>query len=109
MIRVLRFKCPVCNVVADETELSPGGEAHIERMGPGSSDDAFYKYLFERKNPLGVHFERWFHAYGCGKWFHAARCTKTMEIFCTYKAQEIKPPKHITDAIRKKKPNWKNE
>ena len=109
MIRVLRFKCPVCNAFADETELSPGGEAHIERMGPGSSDDAFYKYLFERKNPLGIHFERWFHAYGCGKWFHAARCTKTMEIFGTYKAQEIKPPKHIIDAITKKRPNWKNE
>ena len=44
----------------------------------------------------------------CGKWFHVARCTKTMEVFGTYSAQEIKPPKKILDAIKKKLPNGKN-
>ena len=92
---MLRFRCPNCNSIADETELSPGGEAHIQRMCSGSSDKEFYSYLFERKNPLGVHFERWLHSYGCGKWFHAARCTKTMEVFGTYIAQEIKPQARV--------------
>ena len=43
--------------------------------------------MFARKNPKGVHFERWRHAYGCGKWFLAARCTATLEVFGTYPAQ----------------------
>ena len=100
---MLRLRCPYCMIVADETELVPGGEAHIKREGPGSSDDQFYSYLFERKNPCGVHFERWYHNFGCGKWFHAARCTKTMEVFGTYKAQELKPPKAVIDKIQHRK------
>ena len=47
---MLKFTCPYCQVEADETELTPGGEAHLKRMGPGSSDQEFYNYLFERKN-----------------------------------------------------------
>ena len=43
---MLKFTCPYCQVEADETELTPGGEAHLKRMGPGSSDQEFYNYLF---------------------------------------------------------------
>jgi sarcosine oxidase subunit delta len=103
---MLIFDCPYCGVKADETELSPGGEAHIKRRGPGSSDDAFHDYLFTRENPHGVHFERWRHASGCGKWFHAARCTRTLEVFGTYSAQTTEPPKDIRDAITAKRPGW---
>ena len=103
---MLRFKCPICKTMVDETELTAGGEAHIERVGPGSSDEEFYSYLFERKNPCGVHFERWLHSFGCGKWFNAARCTKTMEVFGTYEVQKAKPPKWIIDTIKKKRLNW---
>ena len=55
---MLVFKCPYCGVEADETELSPGGEAHLKRFGPGSSDEELEGYLFNRENPKGVHFER---------------------------------------------------
>jgi hypothetical protein len=48
--------------------------------------------MFMRKNPKGVHFERWRHTYGCGKWFLAARCTATLEVFGTYPAQVSEPP-----------------
>ena len=64
---MLIFQCPYCGIDADETELSPGGEAHLKRFGPGASDEDFESYLFMRENPKGVHFERWRHAYGCGK------------------------------------------
>tara|TARA_A100001011_G_C14047639_1_gene730505 strand:- start:205 stop:528 length:324 start_codon:yes stop_codon:yes gene_type:complete len=101
---MLRLICPYCKAEADETELIPGGEAHLKRMGPGSTDQKFYYYLFERKNPRGVHFERWCHSLGCGKWFHAARCTRTMEVFGTYSAQETNPPQKILDIIKKKIP-----
>ena len=96
---MLILTCPYCGVAADETELSPGGEAHLTRFGPGSSDDAFEGYLFMRQNPKGVHFERWRHANGCGKWFHAARSTVSNEVFGTYLAQTTEPPKKILDTI----------
>ena len=103
---MLILNCPYCGVDADETELAPGGEAHVKRYGPGSTDQEFEQYLFSRENPKGVHLERWRHANGCGKWFHAARCTMTLEVFGTYSAQVLEPPKEIKDAISKKRPGW---
>lgn len=103
---MLILECPYCGVMADETELSAGGEAHLTRFGPGSTDEAFHSYLFERENPRGVHFERWRHVYGCGKWFHAARATDTLEVFGTYPAQTLEPPREICDKITAKRPSW---
>ena len=103
---MLILTCPYCGVVCDETELHPGGEAHLTRHGPGASDADFEAYLFHRENPKGVHFERWRHAYGCGKWFHAARDTVTLEVFGTYPAQVLEPPQEVRDAITAKRPGW---
>jgi sarcosine oxidase subunit delta len=85
--------------MADETELAGGGEAHLRRAGPDSGDDAFEAYLFRRANPKGVHFERWRHAFGCGKWFHAARCTVTNEVFGTYAAEVPGPPDEVLSRV----------
>ena len=104
---MLTLTCPNCGILADETELSPGGEAHLRREGPDSSDEAFESYLFLRENPLGPHFERWRHTHGCGKWFHAARCTATLQVFGTYSAQTTEPPQHIRDAITAARPGWR--
>jgi len=103
---MLILTCPCCGVAADETELAPGGEAHVTRAGPDATDEAMEAYLFKRKNPKGVHFERWRHAYGCGKWFHAARCTVTNEVFGTYPAQTLEPPQEIRDRIAGRRPGW---
>jgi sarcosine oxidase subunit delta len=103
---MLILECPYCGVMADETELAPGGEAHLKRAGPGSSDEAFETYMFARANPRGVHFERWRHAYGCGRWFLAARCTATLEVFGTYPAQVGGPPPGIIAKIRARRPGW---
>lgn len=103
---MLILKCPNCGVHADETELVPGGEAHIKRAGPDASDAEFEAYLFHRENPKGVHFERWRHAMGCGKWFHAARATDTLEVFGTYSAQVAEPPRDLLDKIGEKRPGW---
>ena len=92
---MLTLQCPYCGVKADETELAPG-----------SSDEDFESYMFARKNPKGVHFERWRHAYGCGKWFLAARCTATLEVFGTYPAQMTEPPADLIAKIRQKRPDW---
>jgi len=103
---MLLITCPCCGVDAEETELHAGGEAHLKRYGPGSSDEDFQSYLFDRKNPRGVHFERWRHVNGCGKWFHVARCTQTLEVFGSYAAQTYGPPADIIAAIQKRRPDF---
>ncbi|WP_306007097.1 sarcosine oxidase subunit delta [Aquicoccus porphyridii] len=104
---MLILECPCCGVKGEETEFHGGGEAHIRRFGPGSSDEAFHDYLFAKENPRGVHFERWRHVNGCGKWFHVARCTQTLEVFGSYSAQTTEPPQDIKDAITAKRPGWR--
>ena len=106
---MLILECPYCGVRAEETELHGGGEAHLKRFGPGSTDDEFHDYLFMKENPRGVHLERWRHVNGCGKWFHAARCTQTLEVFGTYSAQTTEPPQEIKDKISAKRPglSWR--
>jgi sarcosine oxidase, subunit delta len=104
---MLILTCPYCGIDVDETDLAPGGEAHITRYGAGSTEDDFEAYLFHKRNPRGVHFERWRHAFGCGKWFHAARDTMTLEVFGTYSAQTLEPPKPLQTKIKKKRPDWK--
>lgn len=103
---MLLLTCPNCGIAADETELSYGHEAHITRHGAGSGDDDFENYMFMRKNPRGVHFERWRHVFGCGKWFHAARNTVTNEVYGTYSAQTLVPPKPLIAKIKKKHADW---
>ncbi|MCW1956440.1 sarcosine oxidase subunit delta [uncultured Lentibacter sp.] len=103
---MLILECPYCGVKGEETEFHAGGEAHLKRFGPGSSDADFETYLFMRENPKGVHLERWRHANGCGKWFHAARCTMTLEVFGTYSAQTYEPPQEIKDILTAKRPGW---
>ena len=104
---MLTLDCPYCHVRADETELTPGGQAHLKRFGAGSADTDFEAYMFARSNARGVHFERWRHAYGCGKWFLAARDTATLEVFGTYPAQSSGPPADLVAKIKAKRPDWK--
>ena len=103
---MLLLTCPCCGIAAEETELHPGGEAHLKRFGPDSSDADFEAYLFQRENAKGVHFERWRHANGCGKWFLAARCTVSLEVFGTYPAQTLAPPAEIIAKIKARRPDW---
>jgi len=105
---MLVLTCHCCGVTAEETEFHAGGEAHLTRHGPGSSDDEFESYLFMRANPKGVHFERWRHNNGCGKWFHVARCTTTLEVFASYAAQTFTPPAEILEKIEDRRPGWSN-
>lgn len=103
---MLTLTCPCCGVTAEETELAPGGEAHLKRFGPGASEAEFEAYMFARANTKGVVFERWRHAYGCGKWFLAARSSVTLEVFGTYPAQTSAPPAYLIAAIKARVPGW---
>lgn len=103
---MLKLTCPYTGITGEETEFTPGGEAHLKRFGPGSSDEDFRDYLFSKENPKGVHFERWRHSYGSGKWFIAARDTVTLEVYGTYPAQTLEPPQWVKDKITAKRPGW---
>ncbi len=103
---MLKLKCPNARYALRKRNLSRGAEAHLKRLGPGSGEQDFADYLSGRKNPRGLHFERWCHAYGCGKWFHAARCTVTLEVFGTYSAQASVPPAEILAKIKARRAEW---
>lgn len=98
---MLLITCPVCRAQGDETDFHYGGEAHIPRPATtnpeGISNEAQRDYLYIRRNPRGLHFERWRCDRGCGKWFHAARDTVTMEFKATYPMTEV-PPRHLIEA-----------
>lgn len=93
--RMLRIFCPYCGV-RDEPEFTFGGPSHIARPPPNADDKSWSSYLFNRKNPAGVHLERWQHLYGCGRWFNVARDTRTHEILTTYVMGH--PPPDPSDA-----------
>ena len=89
------IECPWCGN-RDQTEFSCHGEAHIVRPeNPAElSDEAWGDYLFFRKNPMGVHHERWVHIHGCRRWFVVIRDTRNERIYAT-----CKPGDPIPDAL----------
>jgi heterotetrameric sarcosine oxidase delta subunit len=87
---MLRISCPYCGE-RDEPEFTFGGPSHVTRPTPDVDDATWTSYLFTRENPVGVHFERWLHAYGCGRWFNIARNTLTHDVLAVYAMGEPKP------------------
>jgi sarcosine oxidase subunit delta len=77
--------------VRDEDEFRWGGQSHIARPGLDASETDWADYLFNRENPKGIHYERWLHAFGCGRWFNLARDTVSHEILAVYRMGESKP------------------
>ena len=90
---MLIIKCPWCGERA-QTEFSYHGEAHIARpKEPDMLDDEQWAdYVFFRKNPKGIHYERWLHSAGCRRFFHMARHTFSGEIYAVYGFDQP-PPK----------------
>ena len=91
---MLLITCPYCGP-RDESEFACGGEAHIARPTDSMalSDAEWADYLFMRKNPKGVHNERWNHTRGCRRWFNVARDTISHEISAVYAMGEPPPVK----------------
>ena len=87
---MLRICCPYCGM-RDEPEFTFGGPSHVTRPEPNVDDATWADYLFIRDNPVGLHFERWVHAYGCGQWFNVARDTRNHEIVRVYPMGDARP------------------
>ena len=105
---MLLIHCPYCEQDRPELEFAYAGEAHVARPADPSSlgDEEWCDFLFIRSNPRGPHFERWRHAFGCGKWFHVARDTATLEVYGSYSAQATEPPEEILAVVRARNPGW---
>lgn len=100
---MLLITCHCCGATADETDFHCGGEAHIQRpTAEEATEHSLGAYLFDRKNPKGLHAERWRHQYGCGKWFHMLRDTRTLEIYGVYAITETAPPPELLAKARAK-------
>lgn len=89
---MLIIKCPYCGE-RPELEFGYGGQAHIVRPAQPADldDDAWNAHLYLRKNPRGVHAERWRHLHGCARFFNALRDTRTDHFLATYKVGEPAP------------------
>ncbi len=89
---MLLIDCPWCGA-RDQTEFSHHGEAHVARpKAPASlSDEEWGDYVFFKRNPKGIHYERWVHAHGCRRWFNAVRHTATDRFLATYKPGAPRP------------------
>lgn len=89
---MLIIQCPWCGE-RDQTEFTAHGEAHIARPTntEALSEEEWGDYVFFRKNPKGLHYERWVHSHGCRRWFNVARDTLSDHIYCSYKPGEALP------------------
>ena len=87
---MLLIACPYCGP-RNDSEFTPGGEAHIARLDLTVNDEKWGEYLYFRENVKGMQTERWFHAYGCRRWFNVVRDTVTNEIGAVYKMGEAPP------------------
>jgi methylglutamate dehydrogenase subunit B len=82
-----QIRCPWCRL-RDEAEFQYGGDASALRPEDDAPEQAFYDFVYTRKNPCGWHLEWWHHVAGCRQWLKVVRHTLTHEIAATGTASE---------------------
>lgn len=87
---MLQIPCPFCGP-RDEEEFRCGGQSHVARPANTASDTEWADYLYDQRNPKGIHLERWCHTFGCRQWFNVARHTVTHRIAHIYRMGEAAP------------------
>lgn len=89
---MLRISCPCCGPRPHD-EFRYGGDATAERPGPDDPDaERWFRYVFQRSNPKGLHREFWQHAMGCRRWLVAERDTGTHTITSVVLAKQSRTP-----------------
>ena len=76
---MIRIACPFCGE-RDEVEFRYRGDATVARPAPDAGADAFFDYVYQRRNPRGWHVEWWHHFGGCRRVLRVVRHTLTHEI-----------------------------
>lgn len=86
---MLRIDCPCCGP-RDHDEFRYGGDATIIRPAPDDEDTGrWYRYVFIRPNPKGLHREYWQHVAGCRQWLVVERDTATHAMGQVSLAREV--------------------
>ena len=103
-------------MIINHPHLGPRDAAEFTVLGDASllkrpewqtndADDAFYKYLYLRDNPAGLHRELWFHEQGDRSWLVVTRDTVTHAVVDVALARDVvlssktsKAPKELTAA-----------
>ena len=77
----MRIPCPFCGS-RDSVEFAYFGDARVRRPDPNAADAPaqFFRAVYIRENPAGLHEELWYHAYGCRSWLRVVRDTCTHEV-----------------------------
>ncbi|TIL69781.1 sarcosine oxidase subunit delta [Mesorhizobium sp.] len=72
---MLRIECPCCGP-RDHDEFRYGGDASVTRPAHDDPDpQAWYRHVYIRANPAGLHREFWQHVIGCRQWLVVERDT----------------------------------
>ena len=87
-------------MIINHPNLGPRNAAEFTILGDASllkrpdwqaddADDAFYRYLYLRDNPAGLHRELWFHEQGDRSWLVVTRDTVTHAVVDVALARDV--------------------
>ena len=77
---MLRIDCPCCGPRGHD-EFRYGGDASVIRPAHDDPDpEAWYRYVYVRPNPKGLHREYWQHVHCCRQWLAVERDTTSHAI-----------------------------
>jgi heterotetrameric sarcosine oxidase delta subunit len=87
-------------MIINHPHLGPRDAAEFNILGDASllkrpdwqaddADDAFYRYLYLRDNPAGLHRELWFHEQGDRSWLVVTRDTITHAVVDVALARDV--------------------
>jgi heterotetrameric sarcosine oxidase delta subunit len=89
---MLRIECPCCGSRPHD-EFRYGGDAAVQRPAHDDTDtERWFRYVFQRANPKGLHREFWQHVMGCRRWLVAERDTITHAITSVVLAKQSRTP-----------------
>ncbi len=85
------INCPHCGQ-RYVSEFSYEGDATIERPNADNqtNQQAWFDYVYARKNEFEKHHELWHHVAGCRQYFVVIRNLRTHEIFSTQTLSQFK-------------------
>jgi len=84
---MIQIRCPWCGP-RDEIEFSYRGDATVRRPAADAPGEAFYDYVYARRNPRGWHKEWWHHSHGCRQYLQVVRHTLTHEVRAVARATD---------------------
>ena len=98
-------------MIINHPNLGPRDAAEFTVLGDASllnrpnwradnADDAFYRYMYLRDNPAGLHRELWFHEQGDRSWLVVTRDTLTHAVLEVTLARDVVLASQTTKASK---------